>query len=122
MKLVSFVRDDAPAHEGAVRTRERVAAWDRHMHLAIVLAAILPIVLGLSQASEDSGITIAVNVVAWLVFVVDLVVQVRLVHGYLKTGVGVFDLAIVVVTAPADELDEVRQQLAAIADRLAARK
>ena len=68
----------------------------------IVLAAILPIALGLSQASDDSGITIAVNVVAWLVFVVDLVVHVRLVHGYLKTGVGVFDLAIVVVPAPVD--------------------
>ena len=60
----------------------------------------LPIVLGLSQASEDSGVTIAVNVVAWLVFVVDLGVRVRLVPGYLKSGVGVFDLAIVILTAP----------------------
>jgi voltage-gated potassium channel len=77
-----------------------LAAWDRHTHLAIVLAAILPIVLGLSRASEDSGITIAVNVVAWLVFVADLAVRVKLVPGYLKRGVGVFDMTIVVLTAP----------------------
>jgi voltage-gated potassium channel len=43
---------------------------------------------------------IAVNVVAWLVFVLDLVVHVRLVRGYLKSGVGVFDLAVVALTAP----------------------
>ena len=70
------------------------------MHLPIVLAAILPIVLGLSRASDDSGIVIAVNVVAWLVFVLDLGVHMRLVRGYLKSGVGVFDLAVVVLTAP----------------------
>jgi len=70
------------------------------MHLPIVLAAILPIVLALSQASEDSAITIAVNVVAWIVFVADLVVRMRLIHRYLRTPVGRFDLVIVVLTAP----------------------
>lgn len=70
------------------------------MRLPIVLAAILPILIGLSRAGEDSGIAIAVNFVACLVFVVDLVVHLRLVRRYLRTGVGVFDLAIVVITAP----------------------
>jgi voltage-gated potassium channel len=78
----------------------RLAAYDEWMHLPIVLAAILPIVMGLSAASEDSGISIAVFVVSWLVFVVDLGVHMRLRPGYLKTGVGVFDLAIVLLTAP----------------------
>ena len=86
--------------QGPDGRRERLAAWDRRIHLPIVLAAVLPIVLGLSRASEDSGIAIAVNVVAWLVFVADLGVHMRLVHRYLRTGVGVFDLAIVVITAP----------------------
>jgi voltage-gated potassium channel len=100
MTRVPSTHTDAPRPEPSARNQELLAAWDRHAHLAIVLAAILPIVLGLSQASEDSGITIAVNVVAWLVFVVDLGVRMKLVPGYLKRGVGVFDLAIVVITAP----------------------
>ncbi len=100
MKTVPAESKDALTQTGSARNAETLAAWDRHVHLAIVLAALLPIVLGLSQASEDSGVTIAVNVVAWLVFVVDLGVRVRLVPGYLKSGVGVFDLAIVILTAP----------------------
>jgi voltage-gated potassium channel len=100
MTRVSFVDSDAPRQQPSARDQELLAAWDRHSHLAIVLAAILPIVLGLSRASEDSGITITVNVVAWLVFVADLGVRVKLVPGYLKSRVGVFDLTIVVVTAP----------------------
>jgi voltage-gated potassium channel len=100
MTRVTSVPDDTPEGQGESGQRERLAAWDRRMHLPIVLAAILPIVLALSQASSDSGIAIAVNVVAWIVFVADLGVHIRLVRGYLKTGVGVFDLAIVVLTAP----------------------
>ncbi len=70
------------------------------MHLPIVLAAILPIVLALSQAKDEGGVTIAVNVAAWIVFIADLVVRMRLIHGYLRTGVGRFDLVIVILTAP----------------------
>ena len=70
------------------------------MHLPIVLAAILPIVLALSQASDEGVVTIAVNVAAWIVFIADLVVRMRLIRGYLRTGVGRFDLVIVILTAP----------------------
>ena len=99
MNLVPFVHIRPPKQPSA-RNQELLDRWDRHTHLAIVLAALLPIVLGLSRASEDSGINIAVNVVAWLVFVADLVVRVKLLPVYLKTGVGLFDLMIVVITAP----------------------
>ena len=92
--------EDRPTRSDAQARRARLAAYDDRMHLPIVLAAILPIVLGLSQASDDSGVAITINVVAWLVFVADLVVHMRMVRGYLKSGVGVFDLAVVVLTAP----------------------
>ena len=91
------VRRGSPVRGGS---EARLAAWDRRAHLPIVLSAILPIVLGMSQATEDSGIAILVNVVSWLVFVADLVVQVWLRRSYLRTGAGVFDLAVVVLTAP----------------------
>ena len=86
--------------QGSARKQESLAAWDRHVHLAIVLAAILPIVLGLSQASEDSGVTIAVNVVAWLVFVVGPRCPRQARPWLSEAGVGVFDLVIVILTAP----------------------
>ena len=92
--------DDRPIGNDGPTSTARLAAYDDRMHLPIILAAILPILLGLSQASDDSGVAIAINVVAWLVFVVDLAVHVRLVRGYLKSGVGVFDLAVVVLAAP----------------------
>ena len=44
--------------------------------------------------------SIAVNVVAWLVFVYDLFVHIRLERHYLRTKVGVFDLVVVIITAP----------------------
>ena len=72
-------------------------AFDRLWHLPIVLSAILPIVLvaGTHQRFAD-----LVNVIAWLVFVVDLVVHMRLIGRYLHTPRGRFDLVIVVLTAP----------------------
>ena len=44
--------------------------------------------------------SIVVNVIAWLVFVYDLFVHIRLERHYLRTKVGVFDLVIVIITAP----------------------
>ena len=76
----------------------RLAAWDRRIGLPIVLAAVLPLVL--SPSGDTGPVVAAVNVVAWLVFVADLVVRLRWSPGYLRSWQGWFDLAIVVLTAP----------------------
>jgi voltage-gated potassium channel len=95
--------------EGALRFRDRVRSpgdlqrlsdFDQQIYLPLMLSAILPIVTAASRASTDSWVSIIVNVAAWIVFVIDLTVHVRLVRGYLRTGVGVFDLVIVIITAP----------------------
>jgi voltage-gated potassium channel len=65
-----------------------------------VLSAILPIVVAASRATTDSRVSIVVNVVSWFVFIYDLLVHMRYVRGYLRTGVGLFDLVIVILTAP----------------------
>jgi voltage-gated potassium channel Kch len=80
--------------------QRRLADFERAFYLPLLLSAILPIVTAGSGSATDSWVSITVNVVAWLVFVVDLAVHVRYVPGYLGRRVGVFDLAIVVVTAP----------------------
>jgi voltage-gated potassium channel len=78
----------------------RLAQFERAFYLPLMLSAILPIVSAGSGSATDSWVSIAVNVVAWLVFVVDLMVHIHFVPRYLTYRVGLFDLVIVVVTAP----------------------
>jgi len=68
------------------------------MTVPIVLAATLP--LFLLPGSQRNVLAVVVNVVAWLVFLADLVVHERLTRRYLATWVGRFDLGVVVLTAP----------------------
>jgi voltage-gated potassium channel len=75
----------------------RLATFDRMWRLPIVLSAILPIVL---VTSTHDAFANTVSVVAWLVFVVDLAVHMRLLRRYLHTPRGRVDLVIVVLTAP----------------------
>jgi voltage-gated potassium channel len=92
----------ARVHEKA-RTdeaRRKLAEHERRIYLPLVLSALLPIVVAASRAATDSRVSIVVNVVAWLVFVYDLFAHMRYVRGYLRTGVGVFDLVVVILTAP----------------------
>jgi voltage-gated potassium channel len=55
---------------------------------------------GAPRPPPDSRVSIVVNVAAWFVFVYDLFVHVRLERHYLRSKVGVFDLVIVLITAP----------------------
>ena len=80
--------------------REQLVAHNRRIYLPLLLSAILPIVVAASRSATDSSVSIVVNIVAWLVFVYDLFVHIRLERHYLRTKVGVFDLVIVIITAP----------------------
>jgi voltage-gated potassium channel len=109
--VAADVSESQPAYvsEGVMRFKDRVRSqedlvklsrFEEQMYLPLVLSALLPIVTAVSRAATDSRVSVAVNVVAWVVFVVDLVVHMRLVRGYLRCGAGVFDLVIVIITAP----------------------
>ena len=71
--------------------------FDRRMQLPIVVSAILPLVI----VPESNGwVGVVVGVVTWLVFLVDYVVNARHLEHYWRTGLGGFDLFVVVATAP----------------------
>jgi voltage-gated potassium channel len=94
---------EARRSEHDVRSPEdlqRLSDFDKRIYLPLVLSALLPIVLAAGNASDDSGISIAVNIASWLVFIVDLVVHTRLIRRYLRSPVGIFDLVVVIITAP----------------------
>lgn len=77
----------------------RLATWEARTTPAIIVAALLPVVVAFTP-SPQSALSDTVNIVCWLVFLVDLIVHMRLKSRYLSTGRGKFDLAIVLITAP----------------------
>ena len=77
---------------------ERLAQWERKAQVPILAAAVLPIVFSL--AGTESIIADSVMIIAWIVFIADLVVHIRLVPGFLRTRWGIFDLVVVLLTAP----------------------
>jgi len=86
---------------GQARSPEDAAAleqFDERFALPLVLSAILPIVL--APGSTRSVLAAVVNIVAWIVFIVDFVVHERRLTHYLTTWLGRFDLSVVVLTAP----------------------
>lgn len=88
----------AVTDEDAAR-RKRLADWERRTSGWIIISALLPIATAFG-GDDHQPLKVTVNIVCWLVFLVDLVVHMRLLPGYLRTGRGKFDLAIVVITAP----------------------
>jgi voltage-gated potassium channel len=67
------------------------------MQLPIIVSAILPLIV----APETNGwVGVVVGVTTWLVFLVDYVVQARHREHYGRTRLGLFDLFVVLATAP----------------------
>lgn len=69
------------------------------MNPVIIVAAILPIVVALTDRG-DSGFAVALDLVSWGIFLTDYVVHVRLKPGFVRSKAGIFDLTIVVLTVP----------------------
>jgi voltage-gated potassium channel len=90
---------DAAALDAA-RNAARLATWERRSRPAIIAAALIPLV-GVSTGTTEFGfVGNVIEIACWVVFVVDLVVHMRLHPHYLRTGLGRFDLLVVVVTSP----------------------
>ena len=75
-------------------------AWDRRSQPFIVTAAVAPVVLAFISTDRFSTLAVAIDIVAWLIFVTDLVVRGRIAPGYWRTGNGIFDLVIIFLTVP----------------------
>ncbi len=86
-------RSESPTRE-QLQARER---WQTRWNLPIIVAAVLPLFV---TSPKSKWVEVVVGVGSWLVFVIDLVVQRRIVPRYLHTGRGRFDLGIVLLTFP----------------------
>lgn len=97
------MRADAPEAGDGIeptdRNERRMAAWKRRMDPIVMAAAILPIVVALTERGQSRP-AVWLDVGSWAVFIVDFAVRVRLRPGYWRSRLGVFDLVVVVLTAP----------------------
>jgi voltage-gated potassium channel len=89
-----------PDQPGQPRSQADAAFLERYeprMRLPIIGAAVLPLIV-VPEAGNWVGEV--VGVLSWLVFLVDFTVHSRHVTHYGRTGLGRFDLGVVVLTAP----------------------
>jgi voltage-gated potassium channel len=90
---------DGSLDDAAAGRKRRLAEWERRTTPWIIVSALLPLATAFGP-QQESVLKDVINVLCWLVFLVDLVVHMKLSPGYLRKGRGKFDLAIVVITAP----------------------
>ncbi len=89
-----MARTSAPLTPEQVLARER---WQSRWNLPIILAALVPLFI---NSPDTKWVQVVIGVGSWVVFVVDLVVQRRIVPDYLHRRNGRIDLAIVILTFP----------------------
>jgi len=93
---LNVVAQTAPA----VTVDPRLTQWEERTRWVIVLAALIPLFGALGGSDTISGGQVAIDIVAWVVFAVDLAVHLRLRRHYLRTWPGTVDLGIVLLTFP----------------------
>lgn len=74
--------------------------WDKSSQAFIVAAAVLPIVAALIVSETRDVLFLVVDLGSWIVFVVDLSVRTVIKRRYMRSGAGIFDLSIVLLTFP----------------------
>ena len=77
-----------------LRARDR---WQSQWNLPIILAALVPLFV---NSPDTRWVQLAVGLGSWIVFVIDLVVQLRIAPDYLRERRGKFDLGIILLTFP----------------------
>jgi voltage-gated potassium channel len=74
-----------------------IKRFEAIMRLPIIVSAVLPLVI---VPETGDWVGIVVGIVTWLVFLLDYVVHAHYLHHYRRTRLGLFDLVVVVLTAP----------------------
>lgn len=85
---------------GTTSVDERMVSYNSRAQPFIVVAAIAPFVVAMIANDARDGLFLFVDLASWGIFVVDLVVRTVIDRKYLKSGNGIFDLAIVLLTFP----------------------
>jgi voltage-gated potassium channel len=95
---VDHVRSEhGPGQPRSERDAAFLKRYNARMQVPIIVSAILPLIV---VPESGDWIAVVIGVVTWLVFLVDYVEHARHIERYGRTGVGRFDLFVVIATAP----------------------
>ena len=86
-----------PGQPRSERDAAFLERFDARMRVPIIVSAILPIIVA-PESNDWAGAVI--GIATWLVFLLDYVVHTRHLEHYGRTGLGRFDLFVVIATAP----------------------
>jgi len=86
-----------PGQPRSERDAAFLQRFGARMRLPIIVSAILPLVV---VPESNDWVGAVVGIATWLVFLLDYVVHARHVEHYGRTGLGRFDLFVVIATAP----------------------
>ena len=78
----------------------RMAAYDRRAQPAIIIAALAPFLVAMIADDTRDNLFLFVDLASWAVFVGDYAIRNVIDRKYWKSGAGIFDLAIVLLTFP----------------------
>jgi voltage-gated potassium channel len=87
----------AAAKPVTAEQRKALKRWQAIWNLPIFVAAVVPLFV---TSPKTRWVQVAVGLGSWLVFLVDLIVQLRIAPDYLRRRNGKIDLGIVVLTFP----------------------
>ena len=79
--------------------RQRIDAWELRTRPVILTAALLPFIAP-AIFPESRGLGFGIDFVSWLIFAIDFAVHTKIQRNYWRSGRGVFDLSIVLLTFP----------------------
>jgi len=83
-----------------MQTGVTMERWSDRVRPLIVVAAFAPFIVALLAAESRTTVFLIVDFASWGVFLVDLAVRLVIDRRYLRSGKGLFDLAIVLLTFP----------------------
>ncbi len=95
VQLLNSLKRSAPAKSEAAQ--QFLTRYQRFSRPLIIISALIPLIF----TQENSGrVGEIIAIASWVVFLVDLIVQMRFRVRYLFSWVGILDLSIVIVTSP----------------------
>ena len=94
---VIFEIEHRPGQPRSERDATFLKRFGARMRLPIIVSAILPLVV---VPESNDWVGAVVGIATWLVFLLDYVVHARHLEHYGRTGLGRFDLFVVIATAP----------------------
>ncbi len=99
MGLTSLRQMFSVVNQHGLSPEERIASWERQTRWLIVFAALAPFLTRLIPG-DQYALNVTVDLLTWAVFAIDFAVHLRIQSSYWRSGRGVFDISILVLTFP----------------------